>query len=94
MSDRHGMGAQVLHELYQRDMGICQVCFRYADIRDCNVDHVVPAADGGTDDMDNLQLTHYWCNTIKADNKGKINFNAYWYQKPTKKQLYAVDRRA
>lgn len=86
MSGKHGMGAQVLHELYERDGGFCQICFRYADIRDCNVDHITPVSKGGTDDMDNLQLTHHWCNSRKGSSPN-APLNLYWYEKPTKRQL-------
>jgi 5-methylcytosine-specific restriction endonuclease McrA len=86
VSGKHGMGAQILHELYQRDCGICQICFRFADIRDCNVDHVVPVSKGGTDDMENLQLTHHWCNSRKGSDPN-ASLNLYWYEKPSKRQL-------
>lgn len=30
------------------------------------VDHVIPRADGGTDDLDNLRLAHLYCNSVKG----------------------------
>lgn len=81
------MGMQVLHELYERDLGICQICYRTANILDCNVDHIIPVSRGGKDDMDNLQLSHKWCNSHKGNSTGSMSFNTYWYQKPTKREL-------
>lgn len=30
-------------------------------------DHIIPVAQGGTDDLDNLQLAHYRCNVTRLD---------------------------
>jgi 5-methylcytosine-specific restriction endonuclease McrA len=92
MTGHHGMGQQVLHELYERDAGICQICFRYANILDCNVDHIVPVSKGGTDRIDNLQLSHVWCNSVKSNSMGRVTFNNYWYQKPSPRLLRKLDR--
>lgn len=92
MTGHHGMGMQVLHELYLRDEGICQICFRFADIRDCNVDHIKPVSRGGSDDMENLQLSHIWCNSAKSNTTGRVEFNNYWYEKPSSKTLKKIDR--
>lgn len=89
---RHGMGMQILHELWERDLGICQICMRTAHILDSNVDHIVPVSKGGTDDMDNLQLTHLWCNSKKGDNTGKVQTNNYWREVPRKRALANYDR--
>lgn len=32
-----------------------------------NIDHIVPVSEGGTDDLDNLALTHRRCNDIRAN---------------------------
>src|SRR5690349_19945243 len=87
-----GMGIQILHELYERDMGICQICYRTANILDCNVDHIVPVAKGGTNDLDNLQLTHIWCNSRKGDDTGNVILNRYWREVPTPRVLRSIDR--
>ena len=31
------------------------------------VDHIIPCAKGGSDDLDNLQLAHRACNRMKSD---------------------------
>lgn len=91
MTGHHGMGMQILHELYEEAMGFCQICYRYADIRDCNVDHIKPVSQGGTDARENLQLSHIWCNTAKGSRNG-AELNNYWYQKPSKKALAKLER--
>lgn len=41
----------------------CGICGRpILDPADCDVDHIVPVAHGGTDDLGNLRLTHASCN--------------------------------
>jgi 5-methylcytosine-specific restriction endonuclease McrA len=34
---------------------------------DAELDHIVPRAKGGTNDISNLQFVHVWANLIKAD---------------------------
>lgn len=92
MTGHHGMGMQVLSDLFERDGGICQICFRFANILDCNVDHIIPVSKGGKDDMDNLQLSHIWCNSVKSNSTGRVDFNNYWYEKPSKSMLKKLDR--
>jgi 5-methylcytosine-specific restriction endonuclease McrA len=75
------MGMNVLYFLWNRDMGICQLCFRSADIRDCSVDHIIPVAEGGRDDRDNLQLSHKKCNNKKGDNGFTEKRPNYHYHK-------------
>jgi 5-methylcytosine-specific restriction protein A len=38
-----------------RDLYRCAVCQRIVEGREAQVDHIVPLADGGTDDLGNLQ---------------------------------------
>ncbi|NKU01802.1 hypothetical protein GS918_28180 [Rhodococcus hoagii] len=32
-----------------------------------SIDHKLPRSRGGTNDPQNLQLTHLWCNQVKSD---------------------------
>lgn len=58
-----------------RDGAACGICgedvdldLTRADSVFCaSIDHIVPRANGGTDDPTNLQLAHFWCNTVKSD---------------------------
>ncbi|MCA1971248.1 MAG: HNH endonuclease [Caenispirillum sp.] len=43
--------------------GICAVC---GGPGATHVDHIVPRADGGTDDFSNLQLLHHGCHSAKT----------------------------
>ncbi|NKU01807.1 hypothetical protein GS918_28205 [Rhodococcus hoagii] len=35
-----------------------------------SIDHKLPRSRGGTNDPQNLQLTHLWCNQVKSDTRG------------------------
>jgi 5-methylcytosine-specific restriction protein A len=53
--------------ILKRDCGLCQVCLRTGDITKADsVDHIVPKAEGGTDDDDNLQSICVPCHTAKT----------------------------
>lgn len=56
-----------LQRVYNQDNGICQLCLRQVKEIHATVDHVIPVSMGGTNEEDNLQLAHCWCNTIKSD---------------------------
>ena len=56
---------EIKQELFGKQQGYCKACgenFRYEMFQ---VDHIVPKARGGTDDMDNLQLLCGPCNRTK-----------------------------
>ena len=66
-----------LDELLIRDFLICGICDEPVDPeiewpahRSVTVDHILPVAHGGTDDIDNLQLAHLACNASKQDRVG------------------------
>lgn len=52
--------------IYERDKGICQLCFLPVTWKDKNIDHIVPLARGGTHEPANVQLTHEVCNKRKG----------------------------
>lgn len=71
-----------LTQLIDRDEGICYLCGKPVDKNDFNitddgwfvagpsypsVDHVVPLARGGINDMSNARLAHCRCNALKSD---------------------------
>jgi hypothetical protein len=50
-------------EIWQRDGGICQVCFQVLPFdRQMHVDHIFPVVFGGCDHPENLRATHGPCN--------------------------------
>ena len=44
----------------------CNLCLRWCDEADAQIDHVIPVCEGGSNDMWNLQLLHSWCNQEKG----------------------------
>lgn len=68
-----------LQRLIKRDKGICNICGRKVDIRDCKqsdsgfvvgfnyptIDHIEPIKLGGLHQWDNVQLAHFICNSKK-----------------------------
>lgn len=70
-----------LDRLFKRDRGICQICGGACEWNDKrmtptgtvvgnnypSIDHVIPLAHGGVHSWDNVQLAHWYCNTIKSD---------------------------
>lgn len=51
-----------------RDCGLCQPCKRAGYFRSANeVDHIIPKAQGGTDDDDNLQAICSECHIDKGN---------------------------
>lgn len=55
-----------------RDMGLCQRCIRSGTVKAFDaVDHKVPKARGGTDQLDNLECICNPCHTDKTNNEDK-----------------------
>ena len=55
--------------LYFAQRGICALCRQRMpneDMSQLHIDHVIPVARGGADDVSNLQLTHAACNMTKG----------------------------
>jgi 5-methylcytosine-specific restriction enzyme A len=53
--------------ILKRDCGLCQPCLRNSEVtKATQVDHIVPKAEGGTDDDDNLQAICSPCHTAKT----------------------------
>ena len=60
--------------IYDRDGWSCQICMDPVDTTlspndtwAATLDHIVPRAQGGTDDAGNLRLAHRWCNSVRGD---------------------------
>ena len=52
--------------LYRRQGGYCAGCSHYFQPRNLTIDHIVPKAKGGKDDISNLQLLCHACNQLKG----------------------------
>lgn len=55
-----------LDDLWERDGGVCQLCFRPCDRSQASRDHIRPRSRGGSDNPNNLQLAHRLCNQLKG----------------------------
>lgn len=54
------------YEVLERDHFQCQTCGQYAPNVQLQVDHIIADADGGTDDIGNLQTMCFACNQGKS----------------------------
>jgi len=50
----------------ERDGYVCGICDLEVDPADVHIDHIHPVSRGGTDDLDNLRVTHSRCNIRKG----------------------------
>lgn len=90
-----------VRSLFERDGGICWLCGGLCDLgADPNsdkypsVDHVVPIADGGLDEWDNVRLAHRWCNTKRGDRQSVHQIVPYWVSPVALKESKATEDRA
>lgn len=52
--------------VYERDNFQCQSCGKKATETQLNVDHIIPLAKGGSNDLSNLQTLCYQCKKAKS----------------------------
>jgi hypothetical protein len=65
---RQGRRETVYKMLMRRQGSVpCFVCTRHVDEEKASLEHVIPLAHGGTDDMDNLSISHALCNQLRGD---------------------------
>lgn len=53
--------------VYERDNFTCQSCDRTQQQTQLTIDHIIPLAKGGTNDLSNLQTLCFACNRRKSD---------------------------
>ena len=53
--------------MYEKYNGKCQLCGKKLTLEDMTLDHIIPLAAGGIDDVENLWIACKQCNWIKAD---------------------------
>ncbi|AFZ46291.1 HNH endonuclease [Cyanobacterium stanieri PCC 7202] len=58
---------EVRKYIYQRDNYRCQSCGKQNQETTLNIDHIIPLAKGGSNDMSNLQTLCAKCNQQKRD---------------------------
>lgn len=66
---RGGSRLITMRELWERDEGVCWLCEDYVDLEldEPTRDHVLPYAQGGSDDPSNLRLAHRECNEMRGN---------------------------
>lgn len=63
--------------VYERDSWVCGICLEHVDEGLIgskspwrpSLDHVVPRSEGGSDEPENLRLSHFWCNGVLNDGR-------------------------
>ena len=68
LSTRYGrqpIPRKLRHEVFKRDGYRCRECGASKDETSLEIDHIVPVAKGGTNDIDNLQTLCRECNRMK-----------------------------
>lgn len=73
MNDRQEKVSKLLPYIGHRDHWRCGICSRpvasrtysHDDVMSPTMDHIIPTAEGGTDDPTNLRLAHMICNSYR-----------------------------
>jgi hypothetical protein len=68
MAKRKAMSQKTRFEVFKRDGFVCQYCGSHPPAAILHVDHIVPVAGGGENDMDNLVTSCSVCNSGKGAN--------------------------
>lgn len=66
-SHRKCFTAQERAAVYNKTEGHCAICGEFVPYTDFTVDHIIPLAKGGNNDLSNLQCACSVCNRIKQD---------------------------
>ena len=54
-------------KVYDKYQGHCAYCGCKLELKDMQVDHIIPKSKGGSDDMENLNPSCWACNYYKSD---------------------------
>jgi len=63
---RSPISSKLRFEVFRRDKFVCQYCGACGPRTELEIDHVIPVARGGTDDIDNLKTSCFRCNRGKG----------------------------
>ena len=55
------------NRIYNKNKGRCAICGEFVPCNDFTIDHIIPLAKGGTNELDNLQCACRTCNVMKQD---------------------------
>jgi 5-methylcytosine-specific restriction enzyme A len=64
---RISLPPEVRKYVFQRDNYQCQSCGKKASETELSIDHIIPLAQGGKNDISNLQTLCQHCNQHKSD---------------------------
>ena len=53
--------------LYGRQAGYCFLCFKWKNVDDMSIDHIIPQSKNGSNRLDNLQMLCHKCNSAKGN---------------------------
>ena len=65
VKNRSNHGSQTRQYIYDKAEGRCELCGRKIPLPEMTIDHVVPLAMGGRDEIANLQCACQICNRVK-----------------------------
>jgi RNA-directed DNA polymerase len=69
---RHPQINQRVARLLKRQQRKCAVCHLFFKDRDLlEIDHFIPCAQGGKDEIKNLQILHSHCHDVKSANNSR-----------------------
>jgi len=63
--------ATIRRHILTRDRGVCQLAYDACTTKATEVDHITPAAHGGTDHNDNLQSACTTCHATKTGREAR-----------------------
>lgn len=69
MAERVQIGPKLRFDIFERDNFTCQYCGKTAELAELHIDHIWPAAEGGTNDPLNLITACSECNYGKGSRK-------------------------
>lgn len=65
-SARRGIRGVKRRQVIERDGQVCGICRQSVPDGQIEIDHIIPVSQGGSDDLDNLQVAHVLCNRRKG----------------------------
>ena len=66
-TERKSFSALERLKVYRKTEGHCYLCGKFVDFDSFEMEHRLPLAKGGTNDLDNIFCACHICNTIKRD---------------------------
>lgn len=89
LSQRRSFSAEERSAVYSKSEGHCAICGEFVPYTKYTIDHIIPLAKGGSNDISNLQCACGVCNRIKQDILPQDLM-----EKLTKIMLYQVGQKA